>query len=92
MGKKKIRSKMTSKGERRSSYGVRDSADKRLANKMKALYQGKDVTFTVANPNKNETNRPFIKYKVSGKAFLEAMKNADGTKASAISILNGGAR
>lgn len=89
MGKKKLRSKTTSKGERRSSYGVRDSADKRMLNKMAALHKGKDVTYTIANPNKNETNRPFIKVRVSGKDYLDALKSNDR---SAIAVANGGAR
>ena len=54
-----------SKGERKSSIGVKDAAYKRMTNKLDALAKGKDVTFTIANPNKGETNKPFIKYKVS---------------------------
>jgi hypothetical protein len=65
----------TSKGERKSSYGVkrRDPAE-RILNKMKALAKGKDVVFTIENPNKNETNRRFIKYKVYGKDYLKSGK------------------
>lgn len=88
MGKKKLRSKTSSRGERRSSYGVRDSADKRMQNKLDALAKGKDVTFTVPNPNKNETNRPFIKYRVSGKAYLDALKNPE-KKGSSLALSNG---
>lgn len=91
MGKKKLRSKATSKGERRSSIGYRDSADKRMMNKIDALHKGKDVTFTIANPNKNETNRPFIKVKVSGKAYLDALKNPE-KKGSAMALSNEGIR
>lgn len=61
----------TSKGERRSSMSTRsnDPAQK-MMNKMRALTKGKDVWFTIPNPNKNETNKPFIRKKVSGKDFL----------------------
>jgi hypothetical protein len=61
----------TSKGERRSSIGYRDAPDQRMLNKIRALNKGKDVVFTMANPNKNETNRPFIKVKMDGKLHLK---------------------
>ena len=62
----------TSKGERRSSMKTanRDPAQ-RLLNQMAALNKGKDVVFTIANPNKNETNKPFIRQKVSGREWLK---------------------
>jgi hypothetical protein len=41
---------------------------------MKALAQGKDVVFTVENPNKEETNKRFIRQKVSGKNYLNSRK------------------
>jgi hypothetical protein len=37
---------------------------------MAALEKGKDVVFTIANPNKAETNKPFIRQRISGKEFL----------------------
>lgn len=63
----------TSKGERRSSMSTRvnDPATK-LINKVNALAKGKDAVYTVPNPNKNETNKPFIKVRESGKAFVAA--------------------
>ena len=62
----------TSKGERRSSMKTpnRDPGQ-RILNQMKALDKGKDVVFTMANPNKNETNKPFIKVRVSGREWLK---------------------
>ena len=66
----------TSKGERRSSIKTpnRDPAI-RIINQMKALERGKDVVFTMENPNKNETNKRFIKVKVSGKEYLRSPKS-----------------
>lgn len=76
-GKKSSGKHEVSKGERRSSYGVkeRDPAQKML-NKMKALEKGKDVVFTIENPNKNETNRPFIRMKIDGKMFMKKRQYA----------------
>lgn len=78
-----------SKGERKSSLGVKDNMTQKMLNKLDALAKGKDVTFTIANPNKSETNKPFIKYKVSGKKYLDSLKNAEN-KVSAVSVSNGG--
>jgi hypothetical protein len=66
----------TSKGERRSSMKTpnRDPGQ-RMLNQMAALAKGKDVVFTMENPNKNETNKRFIKVKVSGKDFLKSSKS-----------------
>ena len=47
----------------------------RVLNQQKALSQGKDIVMTIENPNKNETNRPFIRVRVSGKSHLDKMKN-----------------
>lgn len=60
-----------SKGERRSSMKTpnRDPGQ-RLMNQMKALSKGKDVVFTIPNPDKNDTSRPFIKQRVSGKDWV----------------------
>lgn len=82
-GKKASGNNYTSKGERRSSMRTpnRDPAQK-ILNKMKALDKGKDVVFTIENPNKNETNKRFIKVKVSGKSWLkrgEYMMKASGS-------------
>lgn len=62
----------TSKGERRSSIRTpnKDSGQ-RVLNQMNALAKGKDVVFTIENPNKNETNRKFIKQRVSGREWVK---------------------
>ena len=49
------------------------SAADRMLFKMDALYKGKDVYFTMENPNKNETNKKFIRVKVNGKAFVKRL-------------------
>lgn len=71
-GKSKGPGGLVSKGERRSSTKtdwIHTDAD-RILFKMDALRKGKDAYFTVANPNKNETNKRFIRVKVSGKGWL----------------------
>lgn len=68
MGKKTKRAKYTSKGGPRSvdrhtlklMRADRSEAD-RLMDKLKLWARGKRVTVTVPNPNKNETNKRFIR-------------------------------
>ena len=71
-GKKASGKNYTSKGERRSSMKTpnRDPGQK-ILNKMAALNKGKDVYFTIANPNKAETNKPFIKIKMIGRDWVK---------------------
>lgn len=75
-GKKASGKNYTSKGERISSMSTgsysKNSADTML-NKLHAVAKGKDITLTLENPNKNETNKRFIKYKVSGKSYQKYM-------------------
>lgn len=49
-------------------------SQERIVNQMRALHKGKDVVFTIPNPNKEETNKRFIKVKVDGRAFLKRME------------------
>ena len=73
MGKKRHSTGYTSKGERRNvSAQTRKLVRKEyiksgysLFNKFKAWQQGKNVMLTIANPNKNETNKRFIRVKAS---------------------------
>jgi len=72
MGKKKHSTGNVSKGERRSSIKTSNrDPGQRLLNQMTALEKGKNVVFTIANPNKNETNKRFIKQRVSGREWLK---------------------
>jgi hypothetical protein len=48
----------------------------RFMNQMKALGQGKDVVFTIPNPNPAETNKKFIKHKILGKSYIQSRKSA----------------
>jgi hypothetical protein len=67
----------TSKGERRSSMSTANKdAGVRLMNQISALHKGKDVVFTIPNPNKSDTSRPFIKQKVYGKEFIKSGKTS----------------
>lgn len=68
MGKKKSRDSQMSKGERRnvSKWSVnaarRDiSPLQRANNQLRAHVKGKNVVLTIANPNKSETKKPFIR-------------------------------
>lgn len=68
MGKKRHRSKKTSKGQRPSINRhtvrlVRDSLSEgdKLYNKLMAWRAGKKGWVTVPNPNTNETDKPFIR-------------------------------
>lgn len=83
MGKKTHSSGNVSKGERRSSMktsGVHVHPATIAIRKLDALKKGKDVTFTIANPNKAQTNRPYIKYKVRGKDYLKYMQGGSEMK------------
>jgi hypothetical protein len=42
---------------------------------MAALKAGKDVVITIANPNKEQTNKRFIKVRLSGKDYVQRMKD-----------------
>jgi hypothetical protein len=71
-GKKSSGKSYTSKGERRNCYGVKERDPcTRVLNKMDALRKGKDVVFTIENPNRGETNKPFIKVRISGRDFVK---------------------
>lgn len=74
-GKKASGKNYTSKGERRSSIGTKNTdPGLKMLNKMAALAKGKDVVFTFENPNKEQTNKKFIRVKVSGKEYLKGFK------------------
>ena len=69
MGKKKSRATQVSKGithQKKSPIlkavrrDYRNSA-KRMQNQLEAHMKGKRVVLTIENPNKNETNKPFIR-------------------------------
>ena len=60
------RESYTSKGERpnvsrRWLKLTRKDSDERTYNKWDAFMKGKNVVLTIKNPNKNETNKPFIR-------------------------------
>lgn len=81
-GKRASGKHYTSKGERKVvnqkvSNAIRSeylTSNERLVNQMRALHKGKDVVFTIPNPNKEETNKRFVKVKVSGRQFLKRME------------------
>lgn len=67
MGKKRLRAKYTSKGERAPNKkisnavrGDRTEMDILIA-KLEAFKKGKKVYFTIPNGNPNETNKKFIR-------------------------------
>lgn len=80
MGKKKIRAKYTSKGQRNGMDPAISKAVKndrtvveRMLLKVDAHLNGKKVFATIENPNPNETNKRFIR--VSFSNYSHATKN-----------------
>lgn len=69
MGKKKQRAKYTSKGERASVAKKNKVTETTYLdtqiNKWNAFLSGKNVMFTIPNPNPNDTRARFVK--ISGK-------------------------
>ena len=73
MGKKRLSSGYQSKGERdcvnRSVVKAtrRDymKSSERITNQLAAFLRGKNVMLTIPNPNKNETNKRFIRVPAS---------------------------
>ena len=69
MGKKRQRAKQVSKGERRpidpkwrKQYRKEyNGSTAQMQNKLEAWLAGKNVMLTIENPNKNETNKRFIR-------------------------------
>ena len=67
MGKKRTRAKQISKGEigrpmrSRKRHWEEGYHSDRIRNQLNAFLKGKRVMLTVENPNKNETNKPFIR-------------------------------
>lgn len=81
MGRKRSRTKQTSKGERvavRRDVLKEIKAEKPLLelaiNKLEAHRQGKKTWITIANPNKKETNKRFIR--VPGHSFFKGARRA----------------
>jgi len=73
MGKKRSRATQTSKSthcQKRSSYSKQQKQEYKSTfieaiNKRAAWARGKNVMLTIANPNTNETNKPFIRVNAS---------------------------
>jgi len=69
MGKKRQRAHQVSKGERKpqnprwSKEARREwvGSTAQMIAKVEAFKKGRNVVLTIANPNKNETNKPFIR-------------------------------
>ena len=67
MGKKRLSSGYTSKGEvgspmkTRLRHGDEGYTSNKMQNQLRAFLKGKRVMVTIANPNKSETNKPYIK-------------------------------
>ena len=89
MGKKRTRSKVVSKGLRESVSSDLTKAIRRdrpnvekILNKLKHWGKGKRTVVTIANPNKNETNKPFIKVEGNHSAAFGPWKRIQKEKAS----------
>lgn len=83
MAKKGTGKHYTSKGERRSCMpNPNKDPGLRLLYQLQAFRKGKKTMITIPNPNKNETNRLFIR--VDGKQFFRPERlDFDPTRASA---------
>lgn len=84
-GKKASGKNETSNGERRSSMktrGVGVTEAEKMLRKLAALRKGQDVTITMENPDKTQTNRQFITHKVRGKAYLKYIQGGAEMKGS----------
>lgn len=76
-GKKASGKNYVSKGERdcvaRSTRNAMRreymQSGQRILNQIEALKKGKDVVMTVPNPNREETNKRFIKVRISAKEW-----------------------
>jgi hypothetical protein len=55
----------------------------RVLNQIEALKKGKDVVMTIENPNKNETNKRFIKVKISSKEWNKKREGGYAMKSNA---------
>jgi len=87
MGKKRTRSKVVSKGLRSSVSRQTLKAVSRnvpeiekVLNKLKHWGRGKRTMVTIANPNKNEKNKPFIKVEGNHSAAFGPWKRIEKEK------------
>lgn len=55
--------------------GYNQSFD-RIMNQLKALKSGKDIVVTIPNPNQDDKSRRFIRVRVSGKEYVQRMKDS----------------
>jgi len=84
MGKKKTRSKYTSNGgvanvSKKVSNAVRRDTTygDRLANQLKSWAKGRRTMVTIENPNKNETNKRFIRVEGNDPKAFGPWKRSD---------------
>ena len=84
MGKKRTRTKVISKGQRDSISKDLLKAVKRdrpfverTLNQLKQWAKGKRTMVTIANPNKNETNKRFIRVEGNHSAAFGPWKRLD---------------
>ena len=87
MGKKRTRSKVVSKGSQDSVSRQLLKAVSRnvpyvekVLNKLKHWSKGKRTVVTIANPNKNETNKRFIKVEGNHSAAFGPWKRIEKEK------------
>ena len=85
MGKKKMRASQTSKGERKSSIGHKNTDQGiRLLNQLKALEKGKNVIMKLPSlVEKNGKQQPATILKVNGRDWLKRRESSSGKKESA---------
>lgn len=78
------KTKYVSKGERKSSMSTRNTdLAQRLVNQRAAFDSGKNTMVTIENPNREETNKPFIR--VSGKQVFKPAHAPESEKKRGLS-------
>jgi hypothetical protein len=82
----------TAEGSKRSSSmktsGISVHPAEVLIRKLDALAKGKDVVFTIENPNKEQTNKRYIKHKVRGREYQKYMQGSSDMKGARNPLLS----
>lgn len=65
----------TSSGTKHAIRADYMASPQRLINQMDALRKGKNIALTIENPNREETNKRFIRVKINGKQHLANLKD-----------------
>lgn len=70
--------KSVSTATRRLMKAGYSTSRERLINQQRAIQSGKDIVVTMENPDKSQTDKPFIKVKYSGQKYILGVKDGRG--------------